>query len=417
MKKLRRILTLALALATLTSCGLVRRTDAPDSPGTGGAGRDTDAPTAVSPENTETVSADDPAVTNVPEKRLSFLGCGDNIVYYGNVREAAAVAVPGGRQYNFAPTYTFVADMIKNADISFINQETLMCGDGWEFSYYPMFNGPQDMGHDLVDLGYDVVGVANNHMLDKGGDGLEATIAFWKSQDVLMIGGYMCEEEYTHRILERDDVRIAFLSYTYGTNGLTLYPGYEVVIPYLDEQTVERQIKAARADADLVIVSVHWGVEGQFTPTEEQRKYAKIMNEAGADVILGHHPHVIEPVEWLTSSGGRRTLCVYSLGNFIGEQAYDYNMVGGMISFDIVSNGSWVYVENPVFIPTVYYFDSSFYSNCIYPMTQFTEALASSHGIGSYGNYTSLEKLQKYVTDTIDPEFLPDEFKAQVGLD
>lgn len=416
MKKLRRILILALALATLTSCGIVRRTDAP---GTAGAGRDTAGIVTHPPDSaqqTEMGSSGETDAPDVPEQRLSFLGCGDNIVYYGNVREAAAVAVPGGRQYNFAPTYTFVADMIRDADISFINQETLMCGDGWEFSYYPMFNGPQDMGLDLVDLGFDVVGMANNHMLDKGGEGLEAAIAFWKQQDVLMIGGYMGEEEYTHRILERDGVRIAFLSYTYGTNGLSLYPGFEVVIPYLDEATVEKQVRAARADADIVMVSVHWGEEGSFEPTEEQRKYAKIMNEAGADVIIGHHPHVIEPVEWFTSSGGQRTLCVYSLGNFIGEQAYDYNMVGGMISFDIVKKGETAYIENPVFTPTVYYFDSSFYSNCVYPMTSFTEELAASHGIGSYGNYTSLGKLRAYVTDTISPEFLPEDFRAQAGL-
>lgn len=416
MKKLRRIMIVVLALAALTSCGLVRRSDAPV---TGAAGSDTAAPTAALPRDTDASTPDTSPTTDepdAPETRLSFLGCGDNIVYYGNVREAAAVAVPGGRQYNFAPTYTFVADMIKNADISFINQETLMCGDGWEFSYYPMFNGPQDMGLDLVDLGYDVIGMANNHMLDKGGEGLEATINFWKAQDVLMIGGYLGEEDYTHRILEREGVKIAFLSYTYGTNGLTLYPGFEAVIPYLDEATVERQVKAARADADLVIVSVHWGEEGQFNPTEGQKKYARIMNEAGADVIIGHHPHVIEPVEWLTSSDGRRTLCVYSLGNFIGEQAYDYNMVGGMISFDIVKKGASSYVENPVFIPTVYYFNSSFYSNCVYLMTDFTEALAASHGIGSYGNYTSLERLRKYVTDTVDAQFLPDQFRDQVGL-
>lgn len=415
MKDLRRLSIVLFALVLFTSCSLVRRADAPV---TGGAGRDTAAP-VTSPQGPDTPAPDTSALPDdpdAPETRLSFLGCGDNIVYYGNVREAAAVALPGGRQYNFAPTYTFVADMIKNADISFINQETLMCGDGWEFSYYPMFNGPQDMGLDLVDLGYDVIGMANNHMLDKGGEGLEATIAFWKKQNVLMIGGYMGEADYTHRILERDGVKIAFLSYTYGTNGLSLYPGFEVVIPYLDEATVERQVKAARAEADLVIVSVHWGEEGQFNPTEEQKKYAQIMNEAGADVILGHHPHVIEPVEWLTASDGRRTLCVYSLGNFIGEQAYDYNMVGGMISFDIVKKGASAHVENPIFIPTVYYFNSSFYSNCVYLMTDFTEALAASHGIGSYGNYTSLDRLRRYVTDTVDAEFLPDLFREQTGL-
>ena len=417
---------LALCFTLFASCGLRRISDgspaaANSEAKSGGestaeAGKDTSSADTEGGEGTQEsargdqTAADDP---DAPETRLSFLGCGDNIVYYGNVREAAAVAVAGGRTYNFAPTYQLVADMIRDADISFINQETLMCGEGYEFSYYPTFNGPQDMGLDLVDLGYDVVSLANNHMLDQWGSGLEATIAFWKSQPVLMIGGYMGEEDYTYRVLDREGVKIAFLSYTYGTNGLVLGEGYDVVIPYLDEETVEKQVSAAHADpdVDLVFVSVHWGDEGAFEPNAEQEKYAKIMTEAGADVIIGHHPHVIEPVEWLTASDGTKTLCVYSLGNFIGEQAYDYNMVGGMISFDIVKKGASARIEDPVFTPTVYYFDSSFYSNCVYPMSQFTEALAASHGIGpAYGNYTSLDRLRAYVTNTIAPEFLPDGF-------
>lgn len=229
---------------------------------------------------------------NFRKTRLSFLGCGDNIVYYGNVREAAAVAHPGGRKYNFAPTYTFVENLISSADIAFINQETLMAGDGFEFSYYPCFNGPQDMGLDLIDLGYDVISLANNHMLDKSGAGLESTINFWKSQPVFTIGGYLSEEEYNQlHIYEKENVKIAFLSYTYGTNGISLDAAHSyLAIPYLDRNTVKTQVEAAHREADLVIVSVHWGIEGQFEPTKEQREYAQIMADAGADVIVGHHP-------------------------------------------------------------------------------------------------------------------------------
>ena len=133
-------------------------------------------------------------IQEVPEekvdyKKISFLGAGDNIVYFGTVRDAQRNGTPDGRKYNFKPIYSEVADLIKNADVSFINQETLMCGDGYQFSYYPFFNGPQDMGHDLVELGFDVVGMANNHMLDKGNAGLEKTIDFWKTLPVTITGG------------------------------------------------------------------------------------------------------------------------------------------------------------------------------------------------------------------------------------
>ena len=417
MKPTVRVISLIFAIliaAAVASCS--RSVDPP-----AGAGRDVSTASGGTGVAANTAGADSAVETddpNAPETRLSFLGCGDNIVYYGNVREAAIT--PGPRTYNFAPTYSFVADRIAAADISFINQETLMCGDGFDFSYYPMFNGPQDMGYDLVDLGFDIVGMANNHMLDQGGAGLEACIKFWKSQPVLEIGGYTSEDDFTYKVYEKDGVNIAFISYTYGTNGLTLYDGYEAWIPYLDEETVKKQVSEAKADpgVDLVIVSVHWGVEYMFEPSDEQKNYAQIMTDAGADVIIGHHPHVIEPVKWLTAEDGTKTLCAYSLGNFIGEQDHDYSMVGGMLSFDIVKKGRSAWIENALFTPTVYYFDSGFYSNCVYPMTEFTEALAASHGIGpAYGNYTTLDRLRAYVTNCIDAEFLPADFKAQVGLD
>jgi len=410
-KKSISLLCIVLSVV-LSSCGIIKPIGSQDETEkeTVPAEESTYADSAS--ENTEETTA---AKENTEEKRLSFLGCGDNIVYYGNVREAAQVSYAGGRQYNFAPTYDFVAEMIKNADISFINQETLMAGDGYEFSYYPCFNGPQDMGLDLVSLGYDIIGMSNNHMLDQSGAGLEATINFWRGQDVFTIGDYLSEEEYNDvHIYEKDGVKIAFLSYTYATNGIPLDSAHSYIqIPYLDRDTVKNQVSNAKSSgADLVFVSVHWGDEGSFTPNAEQKEYAQIMTEAGADVIIGHHPHVIEPIEWLTASDGTKTLCVYSLGNFIGEQAYDYNMVGGMISFDIVKGTEASYIENVKLIPTVYYFNSSFYGNCVYLMKDFTETLASSHGIGSYGNYTSLAKLQNYVTSTIDREFLPEDFLA-----
>lgn len=406
------LLIAVITAAAVVSCGHT------EAPGPAGAGRDTSRVSAresAPPVSDSAAETEDP---NAPETRLSFLGCGDNIVYYGNVREA--LGTPGPRTYNFAPTYGFVADAIADADISFINQETLMCGEGFELSYYPMFNGPQDMGYDLVDLGFDVVGMANNHMLDQGGSGLEACIRFWKSQPVLEIGGYTSEEDFAYKVYEKDGVNVAFISFTYGTNGIVLYDGYEAYIPYLEEDVVKKKVAEAKADesVDLVVVSVHWGVEYHFEPSEDQKKYAQIMADAGADVIIGHHPHVIEPVEWIDAADGRRTLCVYSLGNFIGEQDHDYSMVGGMISFDIVKKGSSTHIEDPVFTPTVYYFDGNFYSNCVYYMTDFTEALAASHGVGAaYGNATSLAKLRSYVTNCIDAEFLPEAFKAQVGLD
>lgn len=367
-----------------------------------------DTPAVMTTEETT-----EPPAPEIEETVVSFLGVGDNIVYYGNVRDAASLSAPGGRTYNFAPIYEDVADKIAAADISFINQETLMCGDGYKFSYYPMFNGPQDMGYDLAELGFDVVNIANNHMLDKGADGLKATIDFWNTlDDVTLIGGYLDEEDYdTLRIVEASGIRVAFLSYAFYTNGLSLPASSELVIPFPDEETVARQIAQARASSDFVIVSAHWGDENTFTPNDEQRKWAAYFAGCGADAIIGHHPHVIQPIEWIERPDGGRTLCVYSLGNFVAEMARDYNMLGGLISFDIVRRGDAVTAENVVFTPTVYYFTTTFYKNRVYLMTDFTKELAMSHGLAYYGRSLSIDTLKKYLNETIDDAFLPNELR------
>jgi len=411
---------------SLVSCGMFRPANEP-----AGIGSVTDAFVSTEPTSDTEVPG---TVTTAPEKepvttatKASFLGCGDNIIYYGNIRDAAGKS-SAGRQYGFAYSYEKVSRYITGADIAFINQETLMCGEGYEISYYPHFNSPRDLGYDLVDVGFDVVNIANNHMMDKGPDGLAATIEFWKSLPVTLIGGYTSEEDFnTVRYHEKNGLKIAFLSYADHTNGLVNY-GKNVWVPYLDEkdtgmtetgiisdeatETIMSQVSEARENADFVIVSVHWGTEGRFVPSEEQKKYAQIMADMGVDVIVGHHPHVIQPVEWIDRADGGRTLCAYSLGNFMAEQDDDFEMVGGMISFDMVRDEYGVCaVENPVFIPTVFWFDGGFYNNTVWPMEEISAEMVAAHGISNYGNYTSLERLKKYVTDTISPEFLPDSIK------
>lgn len=414
---MKRNISVFLALAvlcSLTSCGLFRPAGDWVEPPNGDTEQRVTDTTEQTPEPTESEAP--PAPVYEPA-RVSFIGCGDNIIYYGNVREAAGKAT-SGRKYGFAYSYEHVAPLISGADVAFINQETLMCGDGYELSYYPHFNSPREVGLDLVDIGFDVVNIANNHMLDKTGDGLEKTIEFWKEQPVLMIGGYDSEEDYnTPRFLESGGLKLGFLSYTAHTNGLTIGKSYSAWIPYLNEkyvsdEEIKAHIAAAREQSDVLIVSVHWGEEGSFTPSDEQRRYASLFADAGVDVIIGHHPHVIQPVEWLDGADGGKTLCVYSLGNFMAEQAADYNMVGGMISFELVrSTDGTVSVESPLFIPTVFHFNKSFYNNQVWLMEDYTADMALSHGISYYGNRTTLDKLIKYVTSTVSSEFLPEFLK------
>lgn len=368
---------------------------------------------AVAITEAETENGSETAATESNEpvyNRVSFVGCGDNIIYYGNVRDAQSLS-DGSRKYNFKPMFEQVKEKIENADIAFINQETVMAGEGYTLSYYPRFNSPGDVGYDLVELGYDVINIANNHMLDKGAAGLERTIEFWKNMDCLMIGGYENEADYDNvRVLEKNGIKTAFLAYTYFTNGISKGKDSELAIPYLCDADIVRQTEIAGERADFIIASVHWGDEGAFVPNSEQKRVAQLLSDCGVDVILGHHPHVIQPVEWITGKNGNRTLCVYSLGNFAAEQEYAYNMVGGIIEFDIVSkdNGK-PYVENPVFNPTVFHFNSRFYENTVYLMQDYTEELAAKHGVRTYyKNSLSVQMLHNYVKKYISKEFLPE---------
>ena len=390
---------IAAVVLLLTSCA-VRPAD--------GAENTTAEETTAELQNTETTVQETTEPQEDITRTLSFLGCGDNIIYYGTYRDAASQATPGGRTYNFAPIYDNVRDIISAADVAFINQETPV-SQSYELNSYPDFNSPVDLTYDVVDAGFDIINLANNHMLDKGALGLKESYENWNARGVTVVGCY--EEQESGKYItyyEKNDIRIAFLSYTYGTNLNSDPAEYGLYASYLKYADLEGEITEARENADFVIVSVHWGQEGSLTPNEEQKSYAQKMADWGADVILGHHPHVLQPIEEIQRQDGGTTLCVYSLGNFVHEQAQYINVVGGMIAFDITKTNderaTWSNVE---FTPTVCHYPGNFYGNKVYLLKDYTEALASQHAVRTYyNNPISLSALQELVTNTIDSKYL-----------
>ncbi len=395
MRKL--LLLLCCTLLLLASCG---ETETPP----------VSLESSASDSSAPTIATEPPVapVEEPKEHRVSFIAAGDNMVYYGNVRDAQKNAEGTALKYDFRPSYTDIKPIVEDHDLAYINQETLMCGDGYDLSYYPRFNSPTELGDAVVDAGFDIIGMANNHMLDRGESGLLATLDYWESQPVTRIGAYRSRADFDAiTVLEKNGIKIALLAFTYGTNGLTLPASSEVYIPYIDEAVIREKVTEAEALADVTVVSIHWGYENTFRVNEQQREIAKLISDCGGDVILGHHPHVIQPIEWI-ENGDRRTLCIYSLGNFMAEMASDYNMLGGMLSFDLVKLGNEaVVVENALFIPTVFDFNKNFYNNHIYLLEDYTEEQAKNHGISYYGNHTTRAALCGYVTQNIPAEFLP----------
>jgi len=386
---------------------------------------DPNATRIVSPlfvDETHGTNAPTPGVTAPPETeppkpketRITFLAAGDNIVHE-NVFLDAKSRAKAGETYNFIDMYDGVADMIAAADLAFINQETPICGDDkFKAAGYPRFNTPEAMGTTLVELGFDIVNVAHNHTLDNGEAGYRGTLDYWKewADDITMIGGYYNKADYENiRVIEEQGVKIALLSYTFGTNSGTALPaGSEMIVPIIKQDEVVRMTKKAAELADLVFVVMHWGDEYQFKPNATQKNLAAAITEAGADVIIGMHPHVIQPVEWKTASDGSKTLVYYSLGNFISTQYDNFNMVGGIGTFDIVKNESGVHIENAMFHPTVTHYNKQRLGLQVYLMEDYTAELCALHGTPNYGKDKTwnLPHIYSYATKNIAAEFLPD---------
>ncbi|MBQ7500580.1 MAG: CapA family protein [Clostridia bacterium] len=346
------------------------------------------------------------------QRTVSFAAVGDNIIYQAGFTDAKNRAVDGGRDYNFAPLYTDIKPVIENADLAYINQETQMAGEDYGYSDYPQFNSPRDLAYDLIETGFDIVTTANNHMLDMGTDGLESTINFWNSLDgVTLVGGYLSEEDFMNiRVIEKNDIKIAVIAFTYSTNGYTVKEGSDIYIPYIDDDDIKRQMEAANKVSDVQLVSIHWGIENDFEPSDDQKHTAQLLADLGADAIIGAHPHVIQPVEWLTGKNGNKTLCIYSLGDLVAVMMRGSNMLGGLMTFDIVRDGNEFSIENPLFTPLVCHFGPSYYNCHIYYLKDFNDDLADTFA-NVYGVTADKDDLADIVKDTVSPEFLPEEFK------
>jgi len=361
----------------------------------------------VTPDQTEA-----PVTTAAPKDTVySFLAAGDNIIHEAVYTDAHKRA-ENGTGYNFLPMYDGIADLIKDADISFVNQEGPIAGIKYGISGYPNFNAPDEAGQTLVELGFDIVNIANNHMLDKWESGLLATIDYWETKDVLLLGAYRDQADYDSiRVYTcPDGTKIAFLSYTYGTNGMKLTSGSKHIIPWIDPDDITRQVRLAKEVGDLVFVSIHWGTESSFEETGEQHTLAQLMADNGVDVVIGHHPHVLQSVEWIDGKNGNKTLVAYSIGNMLSTMLTSNYMVGAFMTFDIrITPAGERSIENPVMIPIMCHYNDKRAGLQVYKLEDYTEDLANAHG-AQLNKKFNMAALYGYVTDNIADEFLPKSF-------
>ncbi|MDR4886375.1 CapA family protein [Fredinandcohnia sp. QZ13] len=269
--------------------------------------------------------------------------------------------------YDFKPMIANVKGLLENADLTIANQETIVGGTEIGLSTYPSFNSPFEVADAFKDAGVDIVSIANNHTLDRGEKAILSATNYLNKIGMEYTGGYQSPEDKSKiRVLNRNGISIAFLSYTYGTNGIPVPQGKDYLVNLIDMESIKKDIKAAKEEADVVSVSMHWGNEYQLYPNDYQKQLAQQLADEGVDIIIGHHPHVLQPMDWLTGKNGNQTFVVYSLGNFLSGQMWDYKDIGGVLQVEIVKevkskDETIIHVQNPKFAPT--FVSNSHYKN------------------------------------------------------
>ncbi len=342
----------------------------------------------------------------VPEDTVvPLFAVGDNLIHDVIYKQASDRA--GGDGYDFSYAYEKMEDMIPESGIVFVNQETPLATSLYPPSNYPLFNTPTEAGEYLTELGFNTITQVNNHMLDKWDDGLQATYDFWQTQNVDLIGLYENGAEIEAQIIEQNGIKIGMLALTDHTNGLISYGEGPSFILTSERDLIASLLADLKASSDVVIVSVHWGEENTFVPNDYVKDTAQFLADNGVDLILGHHSHTVQPVEYIEGSNGNETLVVYSLGNFISAMAGWENMLGAAFECNIVKDGvtGRVSIERAKLTPIVTYYNTRYANLEVMPLALYTEDMASQHGIISQRSYLTPEYLTNKFNEVISEEF------------
>jgi poly-gamma-glutamate capsule biosynthesis protein CapA/YwtB (metallophosphatase superfamily) len=272
-----------------------------------------------------------------------------SVIYYD------AKTADGG--YDFRPMFEPVKQYLEEADITIANQETMIGGTEIGLSTYPRFNSPYEVGDALKYVGVDVVTLANNHTLDRGEIAVQNAISHWNKIDMMYTGAYSSKEDSEQiRYMKMNDIMFSFLSYTYGTNGIPVPKGKDYLVNLIDKGKMKEDITEAKQNSEVVIVSMHFGNEYKLLPNQYQMDLAKFLANENVDIVIGHHPHVLQPVEWIERPDGKSTFVAYSLGNFISAMYGVNQLIGGILQIDVekkvVGKNIDISIKNPTIIPT-----------------------------------------------------------------
>ena len=270
------------------------------------------------------------------------------------------------KQYDFSYVYDDIKDYTSSADITIGSLETTFAGEDMGYSNYPVFNSPDSLATGLKDIGVDVISLAGNHALDYGYSGICRTIDVLDNVGISHLGTYKSAEDQ-NKILIKDvkGVKIAFINYTYGTNGIPVPSDKPYCLNLIDKDLISKQIKQAKEqNVDMIVACMHWGTEYKTSANDEQKELADFLFKSGVDIILGNHPHVLEPMEnktiTLDDGSTKDVFVVYALGNFTADQRAEITRDSAILNLDITKDSDGKILINKVsYVPIYMYKNSS----------------------------------------------------------
>lgn len=293
--------------------------------------------------------------------------------------------------WNYDHIYANVLDEIQAADIAMVDLETVLAPDHASVSTYPSFATPAEVADALIKSGFNVIESATNHVDDYGYDYISQTLDFWKNNypDIPVLGIHDSQEDADSiKTIEVNGITIAFLDYTYGTNNPDTRTSDQYTIDFLSTAKVSAAIQKAKEISDCIIFVAHWGQEDETMPTEYEKQWATFLLQQGVDVLIGGHPHVLQPYGRMSDDQGNEMVIFYSLGNFVSGQRELKELLGGMAQFTIekttLNGNSSIRILTPSIKPLVMHYSDETGEYGVYMLEDYTEELASVHSVKEY---------------------------------
>lgn len=333
----------------------------------------------------------------IPEPEVTTLMFGgDNLIHsmiYKN-------ALQSDGTYDFTSVYENISEYFIEADIAMINQETVI-NNAYAPSTYPQFSTPLEMEQALVGIGIDIITVANNHVFDKGATGIENSLEYFRDNSpIQVVGAYLDEEDYSNiRTIEENDTVFSFIGATESTNGLYIKNSDVVLQWSTDEEGLLARIEQAREISDVVVVNVHWGNEYVIEPTAIQKSLAVKMIDAGADIIIGHHPHVLQRAQTIVTEAGNEGFVAYSLGNLMSTQDAKPRVIGGLMDIEVTKyydkDEPYVEITKTELIPIITHYTYGRKNIQAIPLSSYTDEMAKTHAL--YDGNFSLKYINEHI--------------------